>query len=371
MNILGYNGDPDCALFCVFDGHGGPEVSAYCAEVFPKKLSDELSAVDFGVEEDVKGALVRAYIATDDSLLGAEGLARLQEIGGRSSSSASSALGSLTSKNVGCTAVTALVKGTKLYVANAGDSRCILSRRRGELVTMSEDHKPELPNERSRIEAAGGYVTAGRVNGNLNLTRCIGDHEYKSPTLPHAQQIISCVPDVAVYNLAAPGADPDFLVLACDGIWDVMDNANVVNFVRKRLLPQARSSGDDADDSGRLDKLNWAPATPPPWPADAADASLTRALELTARQIVDKSLASESRFGIGCDNMSVLVVLFKKGPFGKDVLCAFDEMRIKTDEKEKEKEKDGAAEKTGEVEKEKKETEGDDEKTSSDTENVK
>lgn len=74
----------------------------------------------------------------------------------------------------GCTAVMAVLRGNKLYVANAGDSRCVLSRK-GRAVPLSADHKPEDEPERSRIERAGGVVTGdGRVNGGLNLSRAIG-----------------------------------------------------------------------------------------------------------------------------------------------------------------------------------------------------
>ena len=74
----------------------------------------------------------------------------------------------------GCTAVVALLRGNTLYVANAGDSRCVLSRQ-GRAIPLSADHKPEDEPEKARIERAGGVVTAdGRVNGGLNLSRAIG-----------------------------------------------------------------------------------------------------------------------------------------------------------------------------------------------------
>lgn len=74
----------------------------------------------------------------------------------------------------GCTAVVALVKGNKIYVANAGDSRCIISKN-GEAIEMSLDHKPEDELEMTRIVKAGGKVTYdGRVNGGLNLSRALG-----------------------------------------------------------------------------------------------------------------------------------------------------------------------------------------------------
>lgn len=68
--------------------------------------------------------------------------------------------------------------GKMLYVANAGDSRCVLCRGT-TTVSLTQDHKPTDPEEESRILAAGGFVTDGRVNGCLNLSRAIGDMNYK------------------------------------------------------------------------------------------------------------------------------------------------------------------------------------------------
>ena len=69
-------------------------------------------------------------------------------------------------------------------MANAGDSRAVLARR-GQAVELSYDHKPEQEGEYARIVKAGGHVEDGRVMGNINLSRSIGDFEYKaSPNLP-------------------------------------------------------------------------------------------------------------------------------------------------------------------------------------------
>lgn len=82
----------------------------------------------------------------------------------------------------GCTAVVAVVRGKDLYVANAGDSRCVLCH--GELTkALTRDHKPTNPEEEKRINEAGGFVTEGRVNGCLNLSRAIGDMNYKQVRL--------------------------------------------------------------------------------------------------------------------------------------------------------------------------------------------
>lgn len=82
-------------------------------------------------------------------------------------------------KDSGCTAVVGLLHGRDLYVANAGDSRCVVCRN-GKAIEMSLDHKPEDDEESARIVKAGGRVTLdGRVNGGLNLSRALGDHAYK------------------------------------------------------------------------------------------------------------------------------------------------------------------------------------------------
>lgn len=82
------------------------------------------------------------------------------------------------------------------YCANSGDSRSVLSRA-GRIVSLSEDHKPECDIEKRRIEKAGGAIINGRVNGGLNLTRAIGDLEYKKvKDLDYKEQMITCHPDV-------------------------------------------------------------------------------------------------------------------------------------------------------------------------------
>lgn len=104
----------------------------------------------------------------------------------------------------------------------------------GQAVDLSDDHKPEDEIELTRIKAAGSEVTAdGRVDGNLNLSRAIGDFCHKqSPTVPAAEQAITAYPDIRTMLLET--AD-EFIVVACDGIWNSMTSQQVVDFVRERL----------------------------------------------------------------------------------------------------------------------------------------
>ena len=135
----------------------------------------------------------------------------------------------------GCTAVVALLHDNKrLYVANAGDSRCVVCRD-GKAVDMSYDHKPEDEAERERVEKAGGQVTKdGRINNGLNLSRAIGDHAYKAnKELSLSEQMITSLPDILTLDI-----DPlkdSFMILACDGIWNFMSSQDVCDYVQERL----------------------------------------------------------------------------------------------------------------------------------------
>jgi serine/threonine protein phosphatase PrpC len=82
----------------------------------------------------------------------------------------------------GCTATVVLITPTEIYCSNAGDSRTVMSKNK-IAVDLSKDHKPDDTEERRRIYAANGYVEDNRVNGNLALSRALGDFEYKSNQL--------------------------------------------------------------------------------------------------------------------------------------------------------------------------------------------
>lgn len=124
---------------------------------------------------------------------------------------------------------------------NVGDSRSVLARgtasgRRAAVsaIDLSADHKPEDPLETARVKAAGGKVDRdGRINGGLNLSRAIGDHQYKvNVDLPPNAQLVSSEPDVVVKRLRPADS---FIVVACDGIWNSMESDEVIPFVSARL----------------------------------------------------------------------------------------------------------------------------------------
>lgn len=109
-----------------------------------------------------------------------------------------------------------------LYVANAGDSRSILFRENGAF-PLSVDHKPENPDERKRVEDAGGVVTESkRVNGTLALSRAIGDCDMQPP--------LTFEPVVTTTHLSATDR---FIIIACDGLWDVVSNEKAIQLIEK------------------------------------------------------------------------------------------------------------------------------------------
>jgi len=240
IGTLDGHGWEDTAAFGVMDGHGGREVAVFCRRRLPAQIAK-------GPRNNPKAALVDAFHRMDEILEDGDGGGSFFA-GGSPGASA---------EFVGCTAVVCLVRRDAYIVANAGDSRVVLSRR-GKAIALSEDHKPNLPGERDRIRRAGGTVERQqfgphvqyRVNGNLNLSRSIGDLEYKKAKhLPPDQQMICATPDVITM---AREAGDEFLVLACDGVWEVLENQEVVDFVRARL-PAYRAGGQRL--SGLLEEV--------------------------------------------------------------------------------------------------------------------
>jgi serine/threonine protein phosphatase PrpC len=136
--------------------------------------------------------------------------------------------------SIGCTANVVIVdeERKKIFVANAGDSRAVMGKK-GKAVPLSFDHKPENEVEIARIEKAGSTITEGRVDGNLNLTRAIGDLKYKQKTTLKAEEHpITSNPDVYEYEF---DSDCDFVIMGCDGVWEQKTNEQMVEWVYDKL----------------------------------------------------------------------------------------------------------------------------------------
>nr|AQV11978.1 PP2C [Tamarix hispida] len=188
----------ELGLFAIFDGHLGDTVPAYLQKhLFSNILKEE------NFWNDPSTSISKAYEITDQAIL-----------------SHSPDLG-----RGGSTAVTAiLIDGQKLFVANVGDSRAVLSRR-GQAIQMSTDHEPNT--ERVSIEDRGGFVSnmpgdVARVNGQLAVSRAFGDKNLKSH--------LRSDPDIRTADV---GPDADLVILASDGLWKVMSNQEAVDIARK------------------------------------------------------------------------------------------------------------------------------------------
>lgn len=193
----------ELGLYAIFDGHLGDSVPSYLQKnLFTNILSEE----EFWVHPS--RAIMKAYDKTDKAILiHTPDLAR-----------------------GGSTAVTAiLIDSLKLLVANVGDSRAVLSKN-GRAIQLSVDHEPS--KERGSIENRGGFVSnipgdVPRVNGQLAVSRAFGDRSLKTH--------LRSDPDVKEWDV---DSETQFLILASDGLWKVMDNQEAVNFVSKIRDPQ-------------------------------------------------------------------------------------------------------------------------------------
>ena len=138
----------------------------------------------------------------------------------------------------GCTATVALVdfKNGRVYCANAGDSRAVLARD-GKAAALSVDHKPTQQLERRRVLAAGGKIIGkgenARIEGDLNLSRSLGDLRYKqNKNIAPELQIISARPDIRTRQLCKSDR---FIVIACDGIWEKLTSQDCVTLLTDKL----------------------------------------------------------------------------------------------------------------------------------------
>ncbi|XP_072319697.1 protein phosphatase, Mg2+/Mn2+ dependent, 1Na (putative) [Eucyclogobius newberryi] len=202
----------DWGYFAVFDGHAGTTVAQYCS----KNLLNHMMATG-GIKaiddpELVKDGIREGFLEIDRHM---HKLAR-QDNWDRS----------------GSTAAAVLLSPEYIYFINCGDSRTLLCRD-GKVIFYTEDHKPFNPREKERIQNAGGSVTLQRVNGSLAVSRALGDFDFKEVDWrPQTEQLVS--PEPEIYEMGRAPED-EFVILACDGVWDAIGNEELCAFVRSRL----------------------------------------------------------------------------------------------------------------------------------------
>ncbi|WJZ84884.1 hypothetical protein VitviT2T_004462 [Vitis vinifera] len=212
-------------FFGVYDGHGGSQVANYCRDRIHSALAEEIETAKTGfsdgnVQDYCKELWTKVF---KNCFLKVDA-----EVGGKAS------LEPVAPETVGSTAVVAIICSSHIIVANCGDSRAVLYRGK-EPIALSVDHKPNREDEYARIEAAGGKViqwNGHRVFGVLAMSRSIGDRYLKPWIIPE--------PEVTFIPRAR---EDECLVLASDGLWDVMTNEEVCDIARRRILLWHKKNG--------------------------------------------------------------------------------------------------------------------------------
>ncbi|XP_006654816.2 protein phosphatase 2C 51-like [Oryza brachyantha] len=238
----GGGGGDEEDFFAVYDGHGGSRVAEACRKRMHVVLAEEVSLrrLHGDAPGDVrwKEAMVASFARVDGEVVGSAATAS------RVDDTEPSVF-----RTVGSTAVVAVVGHRRIVVANCGDSRAVLSRG-GVALPLSTDHKPDRPDELERVEAAGGRVinwNGYRVLGVLATSRSIGDY-YLKP-------FVSAEPEVRVVERTSKD---EFLILASDGLWDVVSNEVACKIARSCLNGRAAAmfpdsvSGSSAADAAAL-----------------------------------------------------------------------------------------------------------------------
>ncbi|KAJ0262443.1 Protein kinase family protein / protein phosphatase 2C [Hirschfeldia incana] len=220
-------------LFAIFDGHRGAAAAEFSAKALPG-LIQSLSSTTTSAEEALSQAFVRTDLAFRNELHSHRQSNRVSQ----------------KDWHPGCTAIASLLVDNKIFVANVGDSRAILCRA-GCPFSLSKAHLATCIEERNRVIGEGGriewLVDTWRVApAGLQVTRSIGDDDLKPA--------VTAEPEISVTILSP---DDEFLVMGSDGLWDVMNDEEVIGIIRdtvkepsmcsKRLATEAaaRGSGDN------------------------------------------------------------------------------------------------------------------------------
>ncbi|XP_022103749.1 protein phosphatase 1F-like [Acanthaster planci] len=221
--LFNLKNDKERSFYAVYDGHGGTDAAMYaCQHLHGNAIRQDCFL------DDPSKALAKSFQITDEGFLKK---ARREGLGS------------------GTTGVAVIIESDTLHISWLGDSQVYLMRE-GQPVTLMEPHKPERPDERSRIEQLGGCVLffgVWRVNGTLAVSRAIGD--------PDQKPYISSDADMTTMPLTG---NEDCIIIACDGLWDVVEpkvvcriiqesinGASDMDSVAHRLVVEAKTSGSN------------------------------------------------------------------------------------------------------------------------------
>eukprot|EP00293_Proteomonas_sulcata_P000729 CAMPEP_0184321808 /NCGR_PEP_ID=MMETSP1049-20130417/121191_1 /TAXON_ID=77928 /ORGANISM="Proteomonas sulcata, Strain CCMP704" /LENGTH=249 /DNA_ID=CAMNT_0026642755 /DNA_START=69 /DNA_END=818 /DNA_ORIENTATION=- len=222
-------------IFAVCDGHGGDR----CAKYLEAHLAEKIATRIRGFPDNIPEALTRVCEDVDKEFL--------NSLGGRHEE-----------QNVGSCAVIVVLKGNRAFCANVGDSRAVLYCRdkssRSTVVTpLSTDHKP-MPNtaELQRLKDIGTMVHMGRLEGRIAVSRAFGDATFKTRNVGLISE-----PEIQTIDLPDRAGKDVFLVIACDGLWDVTTNEQAGDLVTdlRKLSESAKALTDFGLGNGSTDNI--------------------------------------------------------------------------------------------------------------------
>jgi serine/threonine protein phosphatase PrpC len=188
-------------IVAIFDGHNGGRCSAFLKEALIEELDKQMKVHNEGIELAVK----ETYHVIDQKWIN---------------------YAQCHSYNDGSTGLAIIVNQQRIIVANTGDCRALMNRA-GKCIQLSRDHRPTDPEEMKRIEESGGKVIGGRLQGELALSRAFGDYRFKIDS-----PLLTCDPEIREFSLTA---DVEYIVVACDGLYETFENNEVIEFINHQL----------------------------------------------------------------------------------------------------------------------------------------
>eukprot|EP01100_Stratorugosa_tubuloviscum_P012760 TRINITY_DN615_c0_g4_i2.p1 TRINITY_DN615_c0_g4~~TRINITY_DN615_c0_g4_i2.p1 ORF type:complete len:383 (-),score=207.93 TRINITY_DN615_c0_g4_i2:4-1119(-) len=216
---------PNFSFFGVFDGHAGDEASSFCEKFLEKYIFKE------NFQKDPTTSIEEGFLEADKEYLNNVKCLNYPGL------------------NAGTTVVVAILDkiNAKLYVGNAGDSRCVLEENE-KADQISKDHKPQNKTEVERIEKAGHIVLFNRIDGIIAVSRAIGDQSFKAETGDPRRFALTAFPDIYIRNLTKAN---QFMIIACDGLWDVLQDQQVIDFVKEELFKKTLTLNQICEKIGR------------------------------------------------------------------------------------------------------------------------
>jgi serine/threonine protein phosphatase PrpC len=232
INLDGSNAKYNSINFlAVFDGHGGKAVSKCVSSVLPPLFINKFDKDIYSHTGKITKYILKVFDKIQEKLT--QELPRAVQY-------------------CGSTACIVIHHKDNLYVANIGDSRAVKCNKSNIAEQLTQDHKPNNPCERVRIENLGGKIKFDGVDWrikDLSLSRAFGDLDC-TPYVTH-------IPDIYKYKV---NSTDKFLIIACDGLWDVVSNQDATDFIieltmKKTKCNYAKELAEYAYKKGSLDNI--------------------------------------------------------------------------------------------------------------------